>query len=165
MAKSIVGRVPRQEELAEVAPPVAPTEALRRSLRYAMLNGITCEDMAEISKAQVVKAKKGDTKAAAFCRDLAIGVEEVRQASPPPKMQQAMVFNNGPTGAGVMSEVRRQLAAAIHAKGPQKTLALVNAVKSSLEVVAAALVDHIWFQQKGGAWHLTVEGLEEGVGI
>src|SRR5688572_27101435 len=60
-------------EAEALVPPVSALEALRRNLLYAMLRGVSEDEMEEIVKKQVEQAKSGDAKSARLIIDMVRG--------------------------------------------------------------------------------------------
>ena len=141
-------RVINNAEIAE-STPTSAIDALRRNLLYAMLNGVSEDDMGEIVSKQVEKAKNGDGKSAKLLIDM-VGARQ-----PSPNIRETVIREAG----GVVDyklEVRKLIVCLIAFQGPQTT----EDVASRLHLTGMIAMDALtcgWFVREGGKWGLTNE--------
>lgn len=157
--------VSRVAELEAVAPPVDGVVALRRSLLYAMLNEVKDTDMKEIVRAQMDKAKEGDTKAARLIMDMVSSGRD----SAPTHMQQAIVVNgrekeSRKAETPFLSDTREQIVHVLAQQGPLHAAKLASVLHAPLPHVLEALNDHHWFEKEANGWHVSAKGRAEVLG-
>lgn len=131
----------------ENAAPTSAIDALRRNLLYAMLQNISEADMGEIVKAQMEKAKAGDTKSAKMIVDML-------SASPAPSPSRERYIADAGGIVDYKLEIRKLIVCLIAFNGPQST----EDIAARLHLTGMVAMDALtcgWFNRDGGKWTLT----------
>lgn len=129
----------------------APTALRVQVLRDAVAEAITIDDITQIIKAQVEKAKAGSIAAAKFVLDLAAD-------TPDRKKNVQAKFSTTPKTVG---EIKKACAREIVAAGPQFSEDLADFLGISESDVTEALEACDWFSRNERCWSLTAKGRKE----
>jgi hypothetical protein len=131
----------------DAAPTISAIEALRRNLRWNLLNEITGDDMREIAKVVTEKAKAGDLKAVKMVNDMISGPESG------PSVSVRNSFNVEGSVIDAIVKVREQIAHLIRFCGPKATEEVAQRLNLNGEITMRALQCD-WFERDNGKWHL-----------
>lgn len=151
------GKLRRNDTVAEmrqVAPPVHPVETLRRNLLYSMFKAVTADDMEDIVRKQVEKAKDGDAKAARLLIDMVRSGD----AGTPVFMSQTVM--TGDQTNAFLSDLRRNIVNMLAMDGPRT----VEFIAHQMQVVRPRIeqaLEHEWFEREQDGWHLTAKARSE----
>lgn len=140
-------------EARRTTPPLqSMSGSIAEGLRMAAVEAITEKDVSDIIRAQVAKAKNGDSTAARFV------LEFIGKSSAGSGRQ--IVMSPAKTTDKVLDAARKILEL-LASKGPMKPRAIAETLGMPDLDVSKLIEDHKWFDVQRPGVHLTQEGWNE----